>query len=298
MCVLCLGPRLRDKGRRGPPGISSLGVLARVCICLSVVSTQVMACIHRPVQTGQHAYTFEQDDLQINYLLFLPEDYGKGPSRRWPLILFLHGSGERGSTVGDLERLKAQGLPRLIAEQPDFAALSERFIVLSPQCPGWYWNSQFDALDALLSDIQTAYAVDPERIYLTGLSMGGFGAWQYALKRPSRFAALVPIAGGYGYHLETVYVGGGYSETYLTIDPAPPENLCDLKALPVWAFHGAQDTSIPHDQTADVLVDALHACGGEPRYTLYPDSGHDAWTETYQDPALYAWLLAQQQPGD
>jgi len=255
-------------------------------------------CSTRPAQRGQHAYTFEQDDLHINYLLFLPEGYGKGLPRRWPLIVFLHGSGEQGRNVEDLERLKAEGLPRLIAEEPDSDELTDRFIVLSPQCPGWYWRSQFDALDALLSHVQATYAVDPQRIYVTGVSMGGFGTWQYVLEHPRQFAAAVPIAGGYGYQAEMVYVGAGQSEIELTIDPSPPENLCDLKDVPVWVFHGEKDIVIPHDQTADVLVDALQACGGKVRYTLYPDVSHDAWTETYNDPALYTWLLEQQRSGD
>jgi len=256
----------------------------------------VLGCGARPARTGQHVYAYEQDGLQINYLLFLPEGYGKGLPRQWPLIVFLHGSGERGRTIEDLENLKTEGLPKLIAEQPDWSALTERFIVLSPQCPGWYWRSQFDALDKLLDYVEETYAVDSRRIYLTGLSMGGFGAWQYALERPDRFAAVVPIAGGYGYAVETMYLGGGVSEAVVTIDPSPPEDLCSLQDVPVWVLHGAKDTGIPHDQTADVLVDALRACGGEVRYTLYPDAGHDAWTETYHDPALYTWLLEQRRP--
>ena len=97
-------------------------------------------------QTGQQAYTFEQGDLHINYLLFLPKQYGQDPSKRWPLIISLHGSGEQGRTVEDLERLTANGLPGIVAQRPNFDALTARFIVLSPQCPGWYWKSQFDAL--------------------------------------------------------------------------------------------------------------------------------------------------------
>jgi predicted peptidase len=93
--------------------------------------------------------------------------------------------------------------------------------------------------------------------------------------------------------VETVYVGSGQSEINLTLDPSPPEKLCDLKDVPVWVFHGEKDISIPHEQTADILVSALQACGGTVRYTLYPDTGHDAWTEPYDDPALYDWLLEQ-----
>jgi len=272
--------------------------LVPICVCLWAVAISAIGCRAEPAQVGEHPYTFEQGDLRINYLLYLPENYGRNPFKRWPLLLFLHGSGEQGSTVEDLERLKAQGLPKLVVEQPDFDALTERFMVLSPQCPGWYWKARFDALDALLEEIQETYAVDPQHIYLTGISMGGFGAWQYGLQHPRRFAALVPIAGGYGYAVETVYVGGGYSEVALTLDPEPPAHLCDLEQMPVWVFHGAQDTGIPHEQTADVLVEALQACGGKVRYTLYPDTGHDAWTETYDDPAFYAWLLEQRRPAD
>jgi len=107
----------------------------------------------------------------------------------------------------------------------------------------------------------------------------------------------VPIAGGYRYYVQTVYVGAGQSEIELTIDPSPPENLCDLAHVPVWVFHGERDVGIPHEETADILVDALLACGGDVRYTLYPEAGHDAWTETYSDPELYTWLLAQRQAG-
>lgn len=285
---------VKPRSRAGKRGLQAL-TLTYVCLCSVMI--WATGCDAHAVQTGQHAHAFEQGDSRINYLLFLPEDYGRNRSERWPLILFLHGSGERGSTVEELERLKVHGLPRIIAEQPGLSALTTRFIVLSPQCPSWYWTSQFDALDALLDDIQATYAVDPKRIYLTGLSMGGFGSWQYALEHPRRFAAIVPIAGGYQYYVETVYLGGGQSEIDLAIDGSPPENICDLKNVPAWVFHGEKDIGIPHEKTADVLVDALQACGGKVRYTLYPDAGHDAWTETYSDPALYTWLLAQQRPG-
>ena len=275
-----------EGGRSAPPALVLLAL--------------TLACAPHPTpQTGQHAHTFEQDDLRVHYLLFLPADYGQDRAKRWPLILFLHGSGERGSTIEDLARLEAHGLPRLVAERPDLEALTTRFIVLSPQCPGWYWRARFTALDALLAHVEATYAVDPQRVYLTGLSMGGFGAWQYALERPRRFAAVVPIAGGYGYSVETVYVGAGQSEIVLSLDPAPPENLCDLADVPVWVYHGEDDAGIPHQQTADVLVDALRACGGaEVRYTLYPGVGHEAWDRAYTNPALYDWLLAQERADD
>ena len=222
-----------------------------------------------PVPTGQHAFTFEEQGHRLNYLLFLPQDYGKERRKKWPLILFLHGMGERGDVLEDLERVKKYGPPMLVEGQPDFP-----FIVVSPQCPAdSYWDLHHDALETLLDEVATGYAVDTDRIYVTGLSMGGFGTWQLALRHPERFAAIVPIAGGYKFESSLV-----------------PKNICDLKDLPVWAFHGAQDTVVPPRQS-EVMVRALEECGGSVRFTLYPDAEHDSWTETYDNPELYTWML-------
>jgi predicted peptidase len=223
-----------------------------------------------PVQRGQHAYVFERGgQRRLNYLLFVPEDYGKGPRKKWPLILFLHGIGERGDGPEELELLKEAGLPMVLEQQADFP-----FIVLSPQCPtDSYWEFQLDDMDALLDEVTATYAVDPDRVYVTGLSMGGFGTWALALRYPNRFAALVPIAGGYMFESDAI-----------------PERICDLKDVPVWVFHGAQDTVVLPRQS-EVMVSALRACGGDVRFTLYPDAEHDSWTETYGNPELYAWLL-------
>jgi predicted peptidase len=224
-----------------------------------------------PVPTGQHAHTFDERGRSLNYLLFLPQDYGKRRRQEWPLILFLHGRGERGDTLEDLERVKKYGPPMLVEEQLDFP-----FIMVSPQCPSdSYWESHLGALDALLDEIVTTYAVDTDRIYVTGLSMGGFGTWHLALRHPKRFAAIVPIAGGYRFGSDFV-----------------PGNICDLKHLPVWAFHGAQDTVVS-PRHSEVMVNALESCGGNVRFTLYPHSEHDSWTKTYSNPELFTWLLQQ-----
>ncbi|MCJ7548316.1 MAG: prolyl oligopeptidase family serine peptidase [Anaerolineae bacterium] len=267
-------------------------------VCLWTVLIVLVGCSRPSVQLGQHPYTFEQDNLQINYLLSLPEDYGKNPFKKWPLIVFLHGSGERGSTLEELDLLELQGLPRVIAERPDLEALAARFIVLSPQCDSWYWSMEFDAMDALLDDVQEGYAVDPKRIYLTGISMGGFGTWQYALRDPDRFAALAPFASGWNYVVEPTYVGYGPAGVSIVLDTSPPDNLCDLKEVPTWVFHGAQDVGIPAKETAGILVNGLQACGGNVRYTLYPDKAHDVWTDAYADRVLYDWLLEQRGPGN
>ena len=207
---------------------------------------------------------------QINYLLFLPNMYGKDPLQKWPLILFLHGRGERGD---NLDLLKNHPLPKLLEQQADFP-----FIVVSPQLPAdlLWWSDKIESLNILLYQIQAKYSVDPLRVYLTGISMGGFGTWEFALKFPSRFAAIIPIA-------------GGYQEGKRVI----PENICDLRNLPIWVFHGGEDVDVQPYQSK-VLVEALIHCGSNVRFTLYPDADHaDSWRRAYATDELYQWLLSQ-----
>jgi predicted peptidase len=231
------------------------------------------------MRIGQHPYSSKVQirtvdniakTVEVNYLLYLPGDYGKDNRRKWPLIVFLHGSGERGS---DLELLKRQPLPKVLEHQTDFP-----FIVVSPHLPleMGNWSGLIEPMKVLVNQIQAAYAVDTQRVYLTGLSMGGFGTWEFALRYPRRFAAIVPIAGGYKFQSNAI-----------------PENICDLKDLPVWVFHGARDANVLPRQSED-MVEALKACGGEVKFTLYPDADHPAsWERAYGDPGLYKWLLEQ-----
>ena len=209
----------------------------------------------------------------IHFLLYLPASFGKDPARRWPLLIYLHGSGERGN---NLALVQAKLLPQFLNSQPDFP-----FIVLSPQCPANYatWSAQIDTLNALIDQILARYPVDPKRITLSGFSMGGFGAWEFALRYPQRFAAIAPVAGG-----------------YLFQSDALPPNLCDLKDLPVWVFHGGQDTSVPPEQDIS-LVNALKACQGHVHLTYYPDANHMTTAErAYSTPELFQWLAAQSRP--
>lgn len=174
------------------------------------------------------------------------------------MILFLHGSGERGS---NLDWVKRHGVARIVEEQPDFP-----FIAVSPQCPkGQYWSVEL--LMALLAEVMQSQPVDPKRVYLTGLSMGGYGAWRLAAAHPDRFAAIAPVCG--------------------RGDPSQADR---LKQTPVWVFHGALDDVVPLQQS-EVMVEALKACGGNVRFTVYPNAGHDSWTPTYRNPALYDWFL-------
>jgi predicted peptidase len=209
-----------------------------------------------PVQTSEKLDV--QVQVQMGYLLALPKDYDSQES--WPLVLFLHGSGERGD---DLELVKKHGPPKLFSQGRDFP-----FIALSPQCPQERWWEPIE-LTALLDQIVKTHKVDEDRIYVTGLSMGGFGTWRLAAYSPDRFAAIAPICGG--------------GEVYWTRQFAH---------VPTWVFHGAKDTSVPLERSEE-MVEALKERGGEPRFTVYPDAAHDSWTETYDNPEFYEWLLAQ-----
>jgi predicted peptidase len=197
-------------------------------------------------------------NVQMGYLLYLPENYEQEGS--WPLLLFLHGSGERGT---DLQLVKKHGPPKLIEAGKQFA-----FIVVSPQCPKGQWWQPVE-LTALLDEIVEKYKVDQDRIYVTGLSMGGFGTWSLAAYAPNRLAAIAPICGG--------------GETYWTQQ---------FSHLPVWVFHGAQDNGVPL-QRSEEMVESLKRHGGNVKLTVYPDAGHDSWTATYDNPEFYEWLLEQ-----
>jgi predicted peptidase len=205
--------------------------------------------------------------VRLDYLFSLPSAYDDTPDKKWPLILFLHGAGERGDNLDDL---KVNGIPKIVEARDDVP-----FITVSPQCPeNSLWNDHIEALDALLIEVEETYRVDPDRRYLTGLSMGGFGSWFFATLYPDRFAAVVPICGGtwplYGF----------------------PERIKILKNVPIWAFHGAKDPVVPLEASQQ-LVNVLEAHDGNVRFTVYPEAEHDSWTETYDNPELYDWLLKQ-----
>ena len=212
----------------------------------------------------QTAHVFEKEvrrTVRLGYLLYLPPDYDEAGAP-WPLLIFLHGMGERGD---DLEQLKLHGPPKLIAEGRDLP-----FIVVSPQCSDTsFWPVETEGLDALLDELCATLNVDERRICLTGLSMGGYGTWDWAVQKPDRFAALAPVCGR-----------------------GTPSKAGAIKDIPCWVFHGAKDETVPIDGSEE-MVEALRAAGGTPKFTVYPEAGHDSWTETYANEELYEWLLEQ-----
>ena len=224
------------------------------------------------VKTGQHSQSLDKEirvSVKADYLLYLPEDYSTS-EKEWPLILFLHGAGERGN---DIEKVKVHGPPKLIAkENKQFP-----FVIVSPQCPEdewWSSGKQVEILNALLDDIVSRYRIDKSRIYLTGLSMGGFGTWALATAYPDRFAAIAPICGGGNRHF-----------------------VRRISHLPIWVFHGALDQTVLLEESEE-MVEALERAGNKPKFTIYPEAAHDSWTETYENPELYEWFLEHTRQGN
>jgi len=210
--------------------------------------------------------------VSLRYLLYLPTGYDPESPARWPLMLFLHGAGERGD---DLERVASHGPCRIVRDGVDFP-----FILVSPQCPeGATWNPE--TLLALLDDLERRHRVDPTRIYLTGLSMGGFGSWALALRDPARFAAVAPICGGV---------------SFMDIANAFGSRAGAAASLPVWTFHGEADTVVPVEETVRAVEELRRRGNADVRLTLYPGVGHESWSRAYGSPELFDWFLSHCRP--
>lgn len=214
-----------------------------------------------------------------HYLVALPAGYADEPARRWPVVMFLHGAGEWGTR---LDRVKTQGLPAWIDAGHEVPA-----IVVAPQSPaGQMWHPLF--VDAVLNDVAVHWRTDPQRITLTGLSMGGMGTVSTALAYPRRFAALAPVAGGLPNDIVAWQRAQPFSDLAEWLPP-----LTQLRGLPWWVAHGTADPVVPFAM-AERLAKGLDHVGATARLHWMKGVGHDAWTPTYADnPAFYDWLLAQ-----
>ena len=206
-------------------------------------------------------------DQSVPYLLYLPADYGASDSKA-PVMLFLHG---RGESRGPLSIVAKWGPPK-VAERGDDLP----YILVSPQCPekeSWGQPGQQALLVKLLDHIASKYNADTNRVYLTGLSMGGYGSWRLAADHPDRFAAVVPICGG-----------------------GNPEDASKLKDVPIWAWHGDKDTAVPLKRSVE-MVEAIKAAGGDSiRLTVLEHIGHNSWEAAYATPELYDWLNKHKTP--
>lgn len=199
----------------------------------------------------------EQSD-NLKYVIRFPDDYKNGD--RFPVIIFLHGAGSRGNDIDVLVKNPFHGFTNLHSNFP--------FITVAPQCFQNTWFDIFEQLKRFVCKIAEESFVDPERIYLMGVSMGGYGTWQLAMSLPELFAAIVPVCGGGMYW-----------------------NASRLVNIPIWAFHGAKDTTVFKEESIK-MVDAVNKCGGKAKLTIYPENGHDAWSDTYKNPEVFDWLLS------
>jgi predicted peptidase len=237
------------------------------------------------VQTGFLDRTIEISGIAYRYQVYVPAGYRSKKS--WPVILFLHGAGERGSD-GLLQT--DVGIGHAIRQNPSRFPL----IVVFPQCPlGKIWGEpdmQSLAIDALDAAIREFHG-DRSHIYLTGLSMGGFGTWETAARNPGRFAAIVPVCGG-------VQPPKDWPQLRVTLfdDPKITDPFADLARkignTPVWMFHGDADQAVPVEQSRQMAT-ALKAAGANVKYTEYAGVDHNSWDKAYTEPELMPWLLAQ-----
>lgn len=217
---------------------------------------------------GFHAasLTLGEHGPEYRYALFIPHRYEEEPEGKWPMILFLHGSGECGQ---DGIRQTTVGMPVHVARRHR----TFPFIVLMPQAHDrWFDGADEQAVWKMLAHAMETYRVDPDRIYITGLSMGGFATWDLISKRPDVFAAAVPVCGA-----------------------GDPRYVVNATKMPIWAFHGAQDAAVPVAGSREAVA-ALRRAGGEPDYTEYPDGDHFIWDQVYQGRRVYDWMLRHKRP--
>ena len=200
---------------------------------------------------------FKDGDISMPYVVSLPQNYEKSKAK-WPAVLYLHGGGLRGDNVAELERY---GLLRDIKGGREFP-----FLLIAPQCPaGDYWRG--NVLRKLLNSVEGKYRIDTDCVYVTGLSHGGYGTWAAAQDDPKRFAAIIPLCGG-----------------------GDPVHADLLKDLPTWVVHGEKDDVVPL-QVSRWMVDAIRRAGGNPRFDVVKDTGHDVWTKFYASDDWWKWLL-------
>jgi len=221
-------------------------------------------------------------DFTLHYRLLKPKP--TDAQQKYPLVVFLHGAGERGS---DNQAQLVHGMAdfasdEIMAKYPAF--------VVAPQCPParrWVevdWSADkhsmpeepsaaLAAMFKLIEKLRSELPIDERRLYITGLSMGGYGAWDAVQRRPELFTAAAPVCGG-----------------------GDPAIAARMKDVPIWAFHGDKDTTVKPHRSREMIA-ALKAAGARPQYTEYPGVGHDSWSRTYRDPALYEWLFAQRRAG-
>ena len=251
----------------------------KTSLSLHFALVAIFSAMKAKAQTNNSSFTTATLDWkskctgELKYLLYLPPDYSKSSDKKSPLMLFLHGAGERGA---DVNRAAIHGPMSLVRQGTNFP-----FIIVAPQCPaGQLWDNE--PLLQLLDRIESNYAVDTNRIYLTGLSMGGYGTWKLGLSHPDKFAAIAPICGG---------------ASMIDVILGTWDKKKELEKLPIWAFHGAKDDIVPLKESERVVEFLKNAGVQNIRLTVYPEAKHDSWKQAYADPKFYEWLLNQIRTG-
>ena len=247
--------------------VASIGMFSG---CNTLSDEEPLTSPMAAMQTPQHFRKQISHTAELDYLLFLPDGYKKERAKKWPLMLFLHGAGERGTNV---EKVTVHGPPKIVKTKKDFP-----FVLVSPQCPAErVWRD--DELLALLDSVVAKHRIDTNRIYLTGLSMGGYASWSLGTKYPERFAAIAPICGG--------------GEQIAVLLSSRPKRTA-LNSLGVWAFHGAKDPVVPLEESQRMTNVLMRAGCKDVKLTVYPEAGHDSWTQAYNEPEIWNWFLAHQ----
>ncbi|MCX6866784.1 MAG: prolyl oligopeptidase family serine peptidase [Verrucomicrobia bacterium] len=232
-----------------------------VILSFILAATRLLAA--DPTPGKQVEQTLKLEGKEISYLLYLPANYSA--TSKVPLMLFLHG---RGESQGPLSVVAKWGLPARVEH-----GYAYPFVIASPQCPTnefWDQANQQQLLLGLLDHLVKTMSIDADRVYLTGLSMGGYGSWRLAADHPERFAAVVPIC------------GAG--------NPADAEK---LKQLPIWAFHGNEDRVVPLQKSQEMVEAITKSGGAKVRFTILEHIGHHSWDAAYASPDLYEWLARQ-----
>lgn len=257
-------------------------------VAMAALTATMASCSTTPPSPAKEV--FREREVRVagtsyRYRVFVPA--ATEPGKR-PVVVFLHGSGERGD---DNRKQLAVGLGPYVEKHADeFPA-----IVVFPQAPGdSEWHDNLAMTLAALDAATREFGGDPDRTYLTGMSMGGYGTWEFALREPGRFAALVPVCGG---------IVGPERRPRLQVTPvagaADPfaEAARRLRDVPVWIFHGARDDVVPPEQSRRMAAALETAGAADARYTEFPQANHNSWDPAYsQTPGLWPWLFAQRRP--
>ncbi len=203
-------------------------------------------------------------EINIGYYIYLPENFDK--SKKYPLVTFLHGAGERGDGSEEALRiLEKNALPRYAGEGREYP-----FILLCPQCPeDIVWNNIVISVKHLIDRVAKEYGADTDRLYCTGISMGGYGTWEMGITYHDCFAAIAPVC------------GGGFSWRASV-----------LRDMPVWAFHGDADNVVPIENS-QMMVDGVNKAGGNAKFTVFPGVEHNSWDPAYLTTDVIEWLLEQ-----